>query len=103
MKLMFKKLLLAVAVLVVSSPAVDARPRLFNRARCAGGGCGQVQAVQVAQPSYQPAWQQRPIVQSLGNVVQAVAAVPQAVVQRVASPVMPASFGGCPGGVCPIR
>lgn len=103
MKLMFKKLLLAVAALVATSPAVDARPRLFSR-RCAGGACGQVQAVQVAQPSYQPAHQQRPIVQSLGNVVQAVAAVPQAVVQRVAAPVMqPAGVGSCPGGVCPIR
>jgi hypothetical protein len=92
----FRKTLLAGVLALVSASAADARPRLFAR-RCAGGGCGQVQAVQ---PVYQQQW---PVAQSLGNVVQAVGQVPVAVMQRVAAPVMPASYGGCPGGVCPIR
>jgi hypothetical protein len=93
-----KKYLLTFAALVTSSPALDARPRLFAR-RCAGGSCGQVQALQ---PVYQPS-QPRPVLQAVANLGQAVVAVPQAVVQRVVSPVMPASVGGCPGGVCPVR
>lgn len=108
-----KRFLLTSAVILLGGASASARPHLFARRQCQP--CQQ-QAVPV-QPAYTPAvsyqpapvqyqpqttytpapavrhYQPGPVVQAVGNVVQAVAQVPVGIVQQV---------GNCVGGRCPV-